>query len=212
MGQPSNRRGKKETAAVVNHDRIQVAMIDGRGNSKTRDENLRRFNEDPACNVLLLASGPGSAGLTLTIANTLYMLEPTANAAEEAQAVSRVHRIGQTKTTRCVIFYAKHSCEERILALRQQQGQLEQLLASGGHDILDASIDDDEIKAEEENDTEGRKRKKKSNIAGGCSLWSISLYISLLSLYLHPLLTPPSDNTIDNIIIFTFCCCCYYCC
>ena len=143
-------------------------MIDGRGSSKTRDENLRRFNEDPACNVLLLASGPGSAGLTLTIANILYMLEPTANAAEEAQAVSRVHRIGQTKTTRCVVFYAKNTCEERILALRQQQGQLEQLLASGGHDIVDDSMDNEEMKTEE-GKTEGGKRKKKFNIveAGG---------------------------------------------
>ena len=162
---PPNRRNKKGgEAVVVNTDRLQVAIIDGRGSSKTRDENLHRFNEDPACNVLLLASGPGSAGLTLTIANTLYMLEPTANAAEEAQAVSRVHRIGQTKTTRCVIFYAKNTCEERILALRQQQGQLEQLLASGGHDIVDETIEDDEMKEE---DGKGKRKKKINTVDEG---------------------------------------------
>jgi E3 ubiquitin-protein ligase SHPRH len=87
-------------------------------------ESLRRFNDEPDCNVLLLASGPAASGLTLTIANTLYVLEPTDNAAQEAQAVSRVHRIGQTKNTRCVIFYARGTHEERILALRQERGQV----------------------------------------------------------------------------------------
>ena len=46
------------------------------------------------------------------------------------QALNRVHRIGQTHNVRCVIFYCRNSCEERILALRQQQNQLTELLAN----------------------------------------------------------------------------------
>lgn len=36
-------------------------------------------------------------GLTLTAASTVYMLEPSLNPAEEAQALSRTHRIGQVR-------------------------------------------------------------------------------------------------------------------
>jgi hypothetical protein len=63
------------------------------------------------------------------------MLEPTHNAAEEAQALNRVHRIGQTHAVRCVIFYVKNSIEERVLALRQLQGQLTEILANSAENM-----------------------------------------------------------------------------
>ena len=50
-----------------------------------REENLRRFNEDPNCNICLLTNGVAATGLTLTIAHVCYMLEPTHNASDEAQ-------------------------------------------------------------------------------------------------------------------------------
>ena len=46
------------------------------------------------------------------------------------QALNRVHRIGQGHSVRCVIFYAKNSCEERLLALRHRQGQLTETLSA----------------------------------------------------------------------------------
>jgi hypothetical protein len=58
------------------------------------------------------------------------MLEPLANAAEEAQALSRVHRIGQTHPVRCVIFYAKNTYEERLLSQRQKAGTLSSAIAN----------------------------------------------------------------------------------
>jgi E3 ubiquitin-protein ligase SHPRH len=59
--------------------------------------------------------GAGSAGLTLTAANTVYMLEPSHSLADEAQALSRAHRIGQTRPVRCVIFYTPNTIQERQL-------------------------------------------------------------------------------------------------
>ena len=50
-----------------------------------------------------------------------------------------MHRIGQGHSVRCVIFYAKDSCEERLLALRHLQGQLtETLSATSSHGTGDA--------------------------------------------------------------------------
>ncbi len=47
--------------------------------------------------VLLLPLRRGAEGLNLVEARHVYLLEPVLNAASEAQAINRVHRIGQTK-------------------------------------------------------------------------------------------------------------------
>lgn len=63
--------------------------------------------------------GAGAVGLTLTAANVLYLMEPSHSLADEAQALNRAHRIGQTRPVRCVIFFARGTVEERMLALRK---------------------------------------------------------------------------------------------
>ncbi len=40
-----------------------------------------------------------------------------------------MHRIGQVKNVRCVIFFARDTHEERLLELRRRAGQLTELLA-----------------------------------------------------------------------------------
>lgn len=42
--------------------------------------------------VFLLSIGSAAAGLTLTAANVVYMLDPCPSAADEAQALNRAHR------------------------------------------------------------------------------------------------------------------------
>lgn len=122
------------------YDVFTCVLVGGKETNREREENLRRFNEDPSCNVCFLSTGSAATGLTLTVAHLCYMLEPTHNAAEEAQALNRVHRIGQTQAVRCVIFYANDSIEERVLALRQSQGQLTEILANSAENMDD---DDD---------------------------------------------------------------------
>jgi SNF2 family DNA or RNA helicase len=95
-----------------------------------REENLKRFAERPACNVCLLLLGAASSGLTLTNANVCYLLEPPHSAVDEAQALNRVHRIGQTKSVRCVVFYAKNTIEERLLGVRKAKRMLSELMQS----------------------------------------------------------------------------------
>lgn len=51
--------------------KFKCAIIDGKGNSKTKEKNLTMFNNEPTCNICLLATGPAATGLTLTIAKVL---------------------------------------------------------------------------------------------------------------------------------------------
>ncbi|KAG1657558.1 hypothetical protein FOA52_006758, partial [Chlamydomonas sp. UWO 241] len=57
---------------------------------------LQSFVDDPHMRVLLvpLMHDSGAAGLTLTVAQTVVIMEPSLDPALEAQAAARVHRMG----------------------------------------------------------------------------------------------------------------------
>ena len=61
---------------------------------------LARFRNDVSVRALLLLLKNGAQGLTLTEASHVILLEPVLNPAVEAQAINRIHRIGQTRSTR----------------------------------------------------------------------------------------------------------------
>ena len=96
--------------------RIQVSMPE-----PERARAVQLFNDDPATRVLVLHVSTAAAGLTLTSANHVLLLEPLLCDNDEAQAVSRVHRIGQTKPVRVLQYYVRRTVEERLLAHRHKE-------------------------------------------------------------------------------------------
>lgn len=63
---------------------------------------------------MLLPYKFGGEGLTLIEATHLFLIEPLLNASMEEQALSRIHRIGQTSETYAYRFIIKNSIEEII--------------------------------------------------------------------------------------------------
>ena len=85
---------------------------------------IKEFNNNPTIQVLLLHSSTAAAGLTLTIARHVLLLEPFIQQAEEAQAINRVHRIGQEETEVVVHrYYLVDSIEERIISWRKKESE-----------------------------------------------------------------------------------------
>lgn len=66
-----------------------------------------------AC-VFLLSLRAGAAGLTLTAANRVFLLEPAMDPAVEQQAVARVHRIGQDKEVIITRLLVEDTVEEEV--------------------------------------------------------------------------------------------------
>ena len=66
---------------------------------RQQDCAIQTFKSSSEVNVLLLATKSGANGLNLTEAVNVVLVEPVLSPAVEAQAVSRVLRIGQTKET-----------------------------------------------------------------------------------------------------------------
>ena len=96
--------------------RIQVSMPE-----PERAQAIRQFNDDPATRVFVLHVGTAAAGLTLTCANHVLLLEPFLCDSDEAQAINRCHRIGQTRPVHVKQYYMRNTVEERLLAFRLQE-------------------------------------------------------------------------------------------
>ena len=104
---------------VLTEEGIGHAKV-AKGDSQVHQETaVSEFNNDPECHVFLLHAGQAAAGLTLTVAQHVFLLEPFLTAAEEAQATNRCHRIGQTGDVTCTTYYCVGTVEERLLAYRR---------------------------------------------------------------------------------------------
>ncbi|KAH6629586.1 DNA repair protein rad5 [Boeremia exigua] len=109
--------------ALKNHSHVYV-RLDGRMTREARDKSMRVFREDPSVRVMLVSIGAGGLGLNLTTANKVYMMEPQFNPAAEAQAVDRVHRLGQDREVTIKRFIMEHSFEEKMLELQNKKKAL----------------------------------------------------------------------------------------
>lgn len=107
---------------------ITFCRYDGRLNRSKRDRVLHDFASNPSIRVVLVSISCGAQGLDLTAANHAFLLEPQWNPMLEEQAMSRVHRLGQTKPVRLVRFVMKETWEEKIVGLQERKRSLADLI------------------------------------------------------------------------------------
>ncbi|KAF2629114.1 SNF2 family helicase/ATPase-like protein [Macroventuria anomochaeta] len=117
--------------ALKNHSHTYV-RLDGRMSRDARDKSMRVFREDPCIRVMLVSIGAGGLGLNLTTANKVFMMEPQFNPAAEAQAVDRVHRLGQDREVTIKRFIMEKSFEEKMLVLQGKKKALADLTMARG--------------------------------------------------------------------------------
>jgi SNF2 family DNA or RNA helicase len=95
--------------------------------------------------VFLISLKAGGTGLTLTEADYVILLDPWWNPATEAQAVDRVHRIGQTRKVMVYRMVAKDTIEEKVMALKERKAALTASVLAGD-DFASASLTADDIR------------------------------------------------------------------
>lgn len=91
-------------------------------NSGRKEAVVHKFVNDPSVAVFLLHSRSQSAGLNLTCAQYVMLVEPLLHPSLELQAVGRVHRIGQTKSTQVFQYFIADTVDARVAELRAVQG------------------------------------------------------------------------------------------
>lgn len=100
---------------------MQFLRLDGSITQKARAAVLEEFRNSKKFTILLLSLKAGGVGLNLTSAKRVYMMDPWWSYAVEAQAIDRVHRMGQEDEVKVYRFIAKDSVEERMLRVQDRK-------------------------------------------------------------------------------------------
>ncbi|XP_054788420.1 uncharacterized protein LOC129294236 isoform X2 [Prosopis cineraria] len=97
---------------------VAISQFKGQQNDErgTSQESTSKFIQ-----VLLILIQHGANGLNLLEAQHVVLVEPLLNPAAEAQAISRVHRIGQKNKTLIHRFIVKDTVEESIYKLNRSR-------------------------------------------------------------------------------------------
>ncbi|MDR1058198.1 MAG: DEAD/DEAH box helicase, partial [Treponema sp.] len=106
------------------------------GATSDRQSLVRRFQTDGGIKAFVMTLKTGGAGLNLTAADYIFILDPWWNRAAETQAIDRSHRIGQANPVFCFRLIARDTIEERILELQQRKADLAGALLAGDSEVL----------------------------------------------------------------------------
>lgn len=102
---------------------ITWLRFDGSMSQKERARVLNDFANRPKFTVLFLSLRAGGVGLNLTCAKRVFMMDPWWSFAVEAQAIDRVHRMGQTDEVHVTRFVVEGSIEEKMLKVSAQHNK-----------------------------------------------------------------------------------------
>ncbi|KAL1692669.1 SNF2 family N-terminal domain-containing protein [Schizophyllum commune] len=81
-----------------------------------------KFRTDPNIQVLLLHGERENAGLNVTCASRVFLLESVVHHGFEIQAIARIDRMGQQRPTEVFCYYAEDTVEKNILDLAAKKG------------------------------------------------------------------------------------------
>ncbi|KAI9783767.1 MAG: hypothetical protein M1839_003103 [Geoglossum umbratile] len=112
---------------ALEDNKISYTRLDGKMSRLQRTAALESFRDDPSISVILVSLMAGGLGLNLTAASHAYVMEPQFNPAAEAQAVDRVHRLGQKRPVTTTRFIMSGSFEEKMLELQRKKQNLADL-------------------------------------------------------------------------------------
>jgi len=138
---------------------IPCLRIDQTG--KGRDTAAKRFRTNPELLVLLLHGERDNAGLNVTCASRVFLLESVVNHGFEVQAIARIDRMGQTKPTEVFCYYAEDTVERNILdlAARQDLSLYTEENSHGTLNVTPFAADGNEKKV----DNPGKKKAQKGD-------------------------------------------------
>jgi superfamily II DNA or RNA helicase len=94
------------------------------GSTRDRAAAIRSFEEGEERNIFFISLKAGGTGLNLTSAEYVFLLDPWWNPQAELQAISRAHRIGQTRHVIAYRFITIGTVEEKIMLLQQKKSKL----------------------------------------------------------------------------------------
>lgn len=109
-----HRRSLATVQMALQRAGIGVVLVDGETSETQRVAAVKAFQEDARTRVFLGNIRAAGTGLTLTAAADIILLEQSWSPADNAQALMRVHRLGQTRNVRARFITLADSIDEIV--------------------------------------------------------------------------------------------------
>lgn len=131
-------------AAKLKELNIPYYHFDGDTPIPERQQMVNHFQEaDNKVPVFLISLKSGNAGLNLTAADYVFLIDPWWNTAVQQQAIDRTHRIGQTKNVFAYKLICRNTIEEKILQLQEKKKLLSEELVGAEDGFVKQLTEDD---------------------------------------------------------------------
>ncbi|WVF69696.1 hypothetical protein IAT40_004475 [Kwoniella sp. CBS 6097] len=114
-------------ADMLDEANIRYSRLDGTMTREERSRAMDALKYKKQVEVLLVSTRAGGVGLNLTVASRCYLVDPYWNPSVEAQAIDRIHRMGQTRPVVAVKLMIKNSIEEKLDKIQKKKANLAQL-------------------------------------------------------------------------------------
>jgi hypothetical protein len=118
--------GDEKLIVFASHVEVQRAMLDtfpgaahvlGADSSEVRNAEVKRFQADDTCRLIVCSTEAASVGITLTAASNVAFLELEWTPAKHDQAEDRAHRISQEGNVVCWYLLAENTIDGDMSAL-----------------------------------------------------------------------------------------------
>lgn len=142
--QRPSRRRRRAASGEAMHDSLRVDP-DGdvvEQEAAGDEEGDKDRASAPCC--FLISKVAGGVGLNLQAADTVFLLDVDYNPQRDAQALSRVYRVGQTREVRVFRLVIDHPIERNTVAIHETKENLGRAVVQAGHYNLHSSVQERE--------------------------------------------------------------------
>ena len=116
-------------AEIVEKHTSDYTFLTGLQNTKEKQENIDRFNNDPNCRVIIANQGAGGTGVNLTASNYSIYFTRSFKLEHDLQSEARNYRGGQNRTVTRIDLVTPNSIDQEILvALNDKKIMAEDIL------------------------------------------------------------------------------------
>merc|ERR1719305_1991758 len=113
------------------HKRHTFIRLDGSSKIHERRDMVADFQSRDDIFCFLLSTRAGGLGINLTAADTVIFYDNDWNPTQDAQAMDRTHRIGQTKQVTVYRLVSRGTVEERIVRRAKAKQTIQKTVYSG---------------------------------------------------------------------------------
>ncbi len=120
---------------------VRFRSIRGDQTKKARDAAIDDFTSDPDVAVIVCSLAAAGVGINLQVASNVVLAELSWTAAEQTQAIDRVHRIGQDMPVTAWRIIAAKTLDARIAELLDDKAGLAARALDGSDEEVGSSVD-----------------------------------------------------------------------